>query len=108
MGAIAIDSVGAVTDEVVEQLSAVLLDAVRSGASVSFMSELDADQATAWWRKTLTASSKARGAGRQGRRGDRRHRAAPAVVGAQSAAPGRRGEVDRAPARHAGAGWRAR
>lgn len=59
MDAIAIESVTAVTDDVVEQLAAVLLDAVRSGASVSFMSDLTPDQATAWWRKTLTSSSKA-------------------------------------------------
>ena len=44
---------------IVHGLAEVLLDAVRSGASVSFMSELEPDQAVAWWRKTLTASSKA-------------------------------------------------
>jgi GNAT superfamily N-acetyltransferase len=59
MDAIAIESVTAVTDDVVEQLAAVLLDAVRSGASVSFMSDLTPDQATEWWRKTLNSSSKA-------------------------------------------------
>ena len=59
MNSIAIESVTAVTDDIVEQLAAVLLDAVESGASVSFMSDLTKDQATAWWRKTLAASAKA-------------------------------------------------
>jgi ribosomal protein S18 acetylase RimI-like enzyme len=59
MNSIAIESVTTVTDDVVEQLAAVLLDAVESGASVSFMSDLTPARATEWWRKTLTSSSKA-------------------------------------------------
>jgi GNAT superfamily N-acetyltransferase len=59
MNEIAIDSVDVTTDDVVEQLAAVLLDAVQSGAGVSFMSELTPDQATEWWRQTIGASGRA-------------------------------------------------
>ena len=59
MSAIAIDSVSTATDDVVEQLAAVLLDAVQSGAGVSFMSDLTPGQAVDWWRKTLASPSKA-------------------------------------------------
>ena len=41
----------------VRQLAEVLVDAVRGGSSVSFMSELSLDEAEAWWRKTLAAAS---------------------------------------------------
>ena len=44
------------TAAIVRELALVLLDAVGSGASVSFMSDLKFDDAVEWWRKTLSAS----------------------------------------------------
>src|SRR5438132_3121988 len=60
-GAIAIERVGAASDEVVAQLAALLVDAVEDNAGISFMAGLQLDEASAWWRKTLSASP-ARGA----------------------------------------------
>jgi ribosomal protein S18 acetylase RimI-like enzyme len=51
-----IESVQSATDDVVRQLASVLVDAVTGGASVSFMSDLQFDQAVEWWRKTLSTS----------------------------------------------------
>jgi ribosomal protein S18 acetylase RimI-like enzyme len=56
MSAVRIESVGDATDHVVQQLATVLVDAVASGASVSFMSDLHFDDAVEWWRKTLNTS----------------------------------------------------
>ena len=55
MNAIRIDTVDDATEDVVQELAAVLMDAVTGGASVSFMSELRFDEAVEWWRKTLSA-----------------------------------------------------
>ena len=41
------------TDDVVHGLAALLMDAVESNAGISFMSDLQFDQAAAWWRKIL-------------------------------------------------------
>ena len=54
--AVRIESVDAATDDVAQELAAVLIDAVSGGASVSFMSDLQFDDAVEWWRKTLSAS----------------------------------------------------
>lgn len=40
-----------------EQLAALLVDAVESGASVSFMSPFSASEAREWWSKTLEQAS---------------------------------------------------
>ena len=56
MTEIAIDRLDVVSDDVVQELAAVLVDAVRSGAGVSFTT-LEVHEAEAWWRKTLNASS---------------------------------------------------
>jgi GNAT superfamily N-acetyltransferase len=45
------------TDDIVRELSAVLLDAVASNGSVSFMPDLTLDQAGAWWRKIFHAAT---------------------------------------------------
>jgi GNAT superfamily N-acetyltransferase len=50
---VSIDRADVASDEVVRGLAAVLLDAVDSGGSVSFMRDLTHDGAMAWWRKTL-------------------------------------------------------
>jgi GNAT superfamily N-acetyltransferase len=55
--AITIERVEAATDDVIRGLTEVLIDAVESGAGVSFMSELTSDEAAAWWRKMLGAAS---------------------------------------------------
>jgi ribosomal protein S18 acetylase RimI-like enzyme len=56
MTAVRIESVDGATDDVVQQLASVLVDAVAGGASVSFMSDLQFDEAVEWWRKTLSTS----------------------------------------------------
>ena len=55
--AITIERIDAVSDDVIEGLAAILLDAVDSGAGVSFMAGLSAGAAAAWWRKTLTSAT---------------------------------------------------
>ena len=57
MNAIAIERVEAATDDVVQELATVLVDAVDGGAGVSFMAGLQFDEAAAWWRRTLRALS---------------------------------------------------
>jgi acetyltransferase len=56
MSAVTIESVDDPNDDIVQQLASLLVDAVTGGASVSFMSDLQFDQAVEWWRKTLSAS----------------------------------------------------
>lgn len=41
------------SEDVVQELAGVLLDAIDSGAGVSFMAGLTLDEAARWWRKTL-------------------------------------------------------
>ena len=53
---IAIETVGVASENEVRELATVLLDAVKGGASISFMSDLNFDEAVDWWRKTLSAS----------------------------------------------------
>lgn len=55
--AIGIERLEAAREDVVQELAQVLIDAVRGGASVSFMADLRLDEAVEWWRKTLGASS---------------------------------------------------
>jgi ribosomal protein S18 acetylase RimI-like enzyme len=43
-------------DADVGDLAALLLDAVDSGAAVSFLNTLTPDEAQSWWRKTLTTA----------------------------------------------------
>ncbi len=58
MGTITIERVdGGASPDVLRELSAVLVDAVESGAGVSFMSGLTLDEAEAWWRKVLGAAT---------------------------------------------------
>ena len=52
-----IETVDHPSDEVVQGLAELLLDAVDSGASVSFMPDLQRDQAEEWWRKKLEAAT---------------------------------------------------
>lgn len=53
---IAIERIRNASDEIVNGLTGLLVDAVDSGAGVSFMAGLQSDEANAWWRKTLSAS----------------------------------------------------
>lgn len=57
MNAITIERVDGASDDVVQELAAVLVDAVSSGAGVSFMAGLQIDEAAEWWRQTLSAAS---------------------------------------------------
>ena len=52
-----IERITAPADDAVEQLAALLVDAIESGAGISFMAGLPLDEAAAWWRKTLDALS---------------------------------------------------
>ena len=45
------------SDDVVGALASLLVDAVDSGAGVSFMAGLSLAEAASWWRQTLRASS---------------------------------------------------
>ena len=52
-----IERVTGADDAIVDGLTDVLLDAVQSGAGVSFMNDLTRDGASAWWRRTLDGAS---------------------------------------------------
>ena len=54
---IAIERVGAASDDVVAQLAALLVDAVEDNAGISFMAGLQLGEAGEWWRTTLRAAS---------------------------------------------------
>jgi GNAT superfamily N-acetyltransferase len=54
---IAVERVRQATDDTVRGLAELLLDAVASGGSVSFMSDLTIDGAITWWRKTFAAAT---------------------------------------------------
>jgi acetyltransferase len=53
---ITIERVSEPTDVVVEALVLLLVDAIESGAGVSFMPGLSLTDAAEWWRKAITAS----------------------------------------------------
>jgi GNAT superfamily N-acetyltransferase len=55
--AVTIERVEGPSDDVVPGLAALLVDAIESGAGISFMAGLTLDEAAAWWRKTLAAAS---------------------------------------------------
>jgi ribosomal protein S18 acetylase RimI-like enzyme len=57
MTGITIERIDAPSGAVVEQLAAVLVDAVEGGAGVSFTSDLGFDDACEWWRRVFDASS---------------------------------------------------
>ncbi|HJU90194.1 MAG TPA: GNAT family N-acetyltransferase [Gemmatimonadaceae bacterium] len=57
MSELVIEEVDDVSDEVVQGLAELLVDAIESGAGISFMSGLRAEDAAEWWRKTLSTSS---------------------------------------------------
>jgi GNAT superfamily N-acetyltransferase len=48
---------GLVSDNDLRALGRLLVEAVRSGAAVSFMATLTHDGAEAWWRETMAASN---------------------------------------------------
>lgn len=52
-----IDRVAGADEALVDGLTVVLVDAVQSGAGVSFMSDLTHDAAAAWWRRTLGSAT---------------------------------------------------
>lgn len=52
-----IEPVTGADEALVNELTDVLLDAVQSGAGVSFMSDLTRQGAAAWWRRTLAAAT---------------------------------------------------
>ncbi|HKW12551.1 MAG TPA: GNAT family N-acetyltransferase [Gemmatimonadaceae bacterium] len=54
---VAIERVVAASDDLIEGLTEVLLDAVDSNAGISFMSDVTPAQATAWWRTKLSEAS---------------------------------------------------
>src|ERR1051326_2597799 len=54
---ISIERVARATDAIVDGLTAVLMDAVESGAGVSFMSDLSGQEAAGWWRQTFASET---------------------------------------------------
>lgn len=54
---ITIERIDTASDDIVRELAAVLVDAVKDGAGISFMAGLEIDEAAEWWRKTLNAAS---------------------------------------------------
>jgi ribosomal protein S18 acetylase RimI-like enzyme len=54
---IAIERIRAPSPELIDQLTILLLDAVESNASISFMAGLQPEEAAAWWRKVLDNAS---------------------------------------------------
>jgi GNAT superfamily N-acetyltransferase len=54
---IRIERVQRASDDVVRELADVLLDAVQSGAGVSFMSDLTREGAESWWRSVLAGAT---------------------------------------------------
>lgn len=54
---IRIERVDAASDDVVQGLATLLVDAVEDNAGISFMAGLRHEDAEAWWRKTLGAAS---------------------------------------------------
>lgn len=57
MTGITIERIAAPTRDVIEQLAAVLIDAVKGGAGISFMSDLGVDEARDWWRAVFDRAS---------------------------------------------------
>ena len=55
---ITIERVTRATDDLVRGLTAVLMDAVESGAGVSFMSDLTSEAAAEWWRQTIAKATR--------------------------------------------------
>ena len=52
-----IERITTASDEMVAELSTILLDAVDDNAGISFMKGLRPDDAAEWWRKTLASAS---------------------------------------------------
>ena len=57
MTGIRIESLRTTTDQAVDELSDVLLDAVDSNAGISFMAGLTKDEARQWWRGVIAGLS---------------------------------------------------
>jgi ribosomal protein S18 acetylase RimI-like enzyme len=57
VNAITIERVDVASDEIVQGLAAVLVDAVRDNAGISFMAGVRLDEAAEWWRQLLGAAS---------------------------------------------------
>ena len=57
MSEVTIERIRSLSEDDINGLAELLVDAVRSGASVSFMAGLQIDEAKAWWRKTLGSPS---------------------------------------------------
>jgi GNAT superfamily N-acetyltransferase len=57
VNAITIERVIAASDDVVQGLAALLVDAVNDNAGISFMAGLRLDEAAKWWRKALSTAS---------------------------------------------------
>ena len=55
--AVRIERVHDPSDDVVDGLATLLVDAVDSNAGISFMAGLTLEEAAAWWRKTLAAAT---------------------------------------------------
>lgn len=57
MSPIHIESIRTASDQAIDQLSDILLDAVDDNAGISFMKELTKSEAAAWWRTVIDGLS---------------------------------------------------
>jgi GNAT superfamily N-acetyltransferase len=52
-----IERVESASGDIVQELASLLVDAVESGAGISFMAGLRVEEAAAWWRKALSSAT---------------------------------------------------
>jgi GNAT superfamily N-acetyltransferase len=52
-----IERVESASGEIVQELASLLVDAIESGAGISFMAGLRVEEAAAWWRKALSSAT---------------------------------------------------
>lgn len=57
MSDVIIERVESASGDIVQELASLLVDAVESGAGISFMAGLRVEEAAAWWRKALSSAT---------------------------------------------------
>lgn len=57
MSDVTIERVESASGDIVQELASLLVDAVESGAGISFMAGLRVEEAAAWWRQALSSAT---------------------------------------------------
>lgn len=57
MSDVIIERVESASGDIVQELASLLVDAIESGAGISFMAGLRVEEAAAWWRKALSSAT---------------------------------------------------